>query len=242
MKIERTGRAAAASTTARGGYPRRVEDAPKRPADEVSAVASVMGIPEGEFTPRVRDAIMALMGEVETLRRELEQTRNRLEAAEKDADQDHLLPLLNRRAFVREVTRSIGLASRYGTPSSLVYFDLDDFKEVNDTHGHAAGDAVLAHFAATLLEHTRDSDIVGRIGGDEFAVILTHATQLLAHRKAAVLAETLSGSPAQWQGRHIPVGFSYGTFELLPGESADVAIARADEAMYAHKKAAAGGR
>ena len=162
--------------------------------------------------------------------------------AEKDADQDHLLPLLNRRAFVRELTRSIGLAARYGTPSSLVYFDLDGFKQVNDTHGHAAGDAVLTHFSQTLLEHTRDSDIVGRIGGDEFGVILSHATQLVAHRKAAVLAETLAGDPAPWLDQTIPVAFSYGTFELVPGENADSAIARADEAMYAHKKTATGGR
>ena len=113
----------------------------------------VLGIPEAEFTPRVRDAIMGLMGEVDILRRELNQTRARLEEAGKAADQDQLLPLFNRRAFVRELTRYIAFAGRYGTPASLIYFDLDGFKAVNDTYGHAAGDAVLAHFADVLLAH-----------------------------------------------------------------------------------------
>ena len=236
MKVERTGRNAPAGGAGARAYARRAE-APAPAGEAPAALASVMGIPEAEFTPRVRDAVMTLMEQVRSLRRELEQVRARLEAAERSADQDQLLPLLNRRAFMREVTRSIGMAARYGTPSSLLYFDLDGFKRVNDTYGHAAGDAVLAHFSRTLLDHVRDSDVVGRLGGDEFGVILSHANQVIAHRKSASLAETLTATPAQWEGRAIPVGFSYGTFELISGENADSAVARADEAMYAHKKA-----
>jgi diguanylate cyclase (GGDEF)-like protein len=202
----------------------------------VTINASVLGIPEGEFTPRVRDAIMTLMGEVDSLRRELQQTRLRLEEVEKTADQDQLLPLLNRRAFVRELTRYISVTGRYGTPASLVYFDLDGFKLVNDTHGHAGGDAVLAHFAQILLQNVRDSDVVGRLGGDEFGVLLSHANQDQAHKKADQLANSLNASPTIFQGRAIPASFSYGAFELKPGEDAAVAMARADEAMYAHKR------
>lgn len=236
MKIERTGRAPIAGRIGAGGYARRAETPAPARQGETASVTSILGIPEAEFTPHVREAIMGLMGEVDSLRRDLDQMRGRLEAAERDADQDHLLPLLNRRAFVRELTRSIGLASRYGTASSLIYFDLDDFKLVNDTHGHAAGDAVLNHFAHTLMEHVRDSDVVGRLGGDEFGVILSHAGQIVAHKKAASLADTLTSVPARWQSQSISVAFSYGTFELMAGESADNAIARADAAMYAQKK------
>ena len=100
--------------------------------DAVTPAASVLGIPEGEFTPRVRDAIMGLMGEVDTLRRELTQTRARLEEVEKTADQDGMLPLLNRRAFVRELTRYIAFTGRYNTPASLIYFDLNHLKKIND--------------------------------------------------------------------------------------------------------------
>ncbi len=234
MKIEGS---SAVRRAAAAGYTRRGEPVAAAPAAEpVAATASVLGIPEAEFTPRVRDAIMTLMGEVDSLRRELQQTRARLEDSEKAADLDHLLPLLNRRAFVRELTRYIAFSARYGTPASLLYFDLNGFKAVNDTHGHSGGDAVLAHFAQVLLSHVRDSDVVGRLGGDEFGVILSHATQAQAHKKAASLADSLTAEPAHYRGKTIAVLFSYGAFELIPGESADSAIARADEAMYAHKR------
>lgn len=237
MKVDRMSTLRGARAVGAAAYARQ--------ADAVSAAeslvpvtvnASVLGIPEGEFTPRVRDAIMTLMGEVDSLRRELQQTQSRLKEAEKTADQDHLLPLFNRRAFVRELTRYISFASRYGTPASLVYFDLDGFKLVNDTHGHAGGDAVLAHFSDILLQNVRDSDIVGRLGGDEFGVLLSHANQEQAHKKADQLAHSLNSQPTVWQGRTIPVSFSYGAFELKAGEDADTAMARADEAMYANKR------
>jgi diguanylate cyclase (GGDEF)-like protein len=157
---------------------------------------------------------------------------------EKTADQDGMLPLLNRRAFVRELARYIAFTGRYNTPASLIYFDLNHLKRTNDTHGHAAGDAVLAHFADVLLGHVRDSDSVGRLGGDEFGVLLSHADQDLATKKADALAEALKASPTSWQGRTIPVSFAYGAFQLNPGDSPDLAMARADQAMYAHKRRA----
>jgi diguanylate cyclase (GGDEF)-like protein len=236
MKIERSARAPAARRVAVAGYARAVEAVAAPAVVEPVVGASVLGIPEAEFTPRVRDAIMTLMSEVDGLRHELQQTRSRLEEVEHAADQDQLLPLLNRRAFVRELTRHINFATRYSTPASLVYFDLDGFKSINDTYGHTAGDAVLSHFADTLLAHVRDSDVVGRLGGDEFGIILSHADQAQAHKKASALAETLKASPPQWRGKPIQVGFSYGAFELLGSDDADNAIARADEAMYAHKR------
>ena len=198
---------------------------------------SILGIPEAEFTPRVRDAIMGLMSEVDSLRRELTQTRVRLDEVEKTADQDQLLPLRNRRAFVRELARYIAFTGRYNTPAALIYFDLNLLKKVNDTYGHAAGDAVLQHFSNVLLEHVRDTDCVARLGGDEFAVLLSHANQDQALTKADQLAEALSGSPTVWNGISIPVSFAYGAFELKPGDNADIAMDRADEAMYAQKKA-----
>ena len=206
-----------------------------RPADAVPAFGHI--IPEAELTPRVRAAMTSLAGEVEMLRRDLQSVRDRLEEAERAADQDHLLSVLNRRAFLRELTRHIGLAARYGTPASLIYFDLDGFKRVNDTYGHACGDAVLTHFADVLHAHVRDSDVVGRLGGDEFGIILAHAGEAQANRKAEALMDALTASPAQWNGKSLAVGFSYGAFELDPGESAKSSIARADEAMYAQKRA-----
>jgi diguanylate cyclase (GGDEF)-like protein len=237
MKVDRVNTLRGSRAVGAAAYARQVE-ALSEPDGllPVTASASVLGIPEGEFTPRVRDAIMTLMGEVDSLRRELQQMRSHLEEAQKTADQDHLLPLLNRRAFVRELTRYISFASRYNTPASLIYFDLDGFKLVNDTFGHAAGDAVLEHFSRILLANVRDSDVVGRLGGDEFGVLLSHANQDQAHKKADSLARDLNDSHAVWQGRQIPASFSYGAFELKSGEDAATAMARADEAMYAQKR------
>jgi diguanylate cyclase (GGDEF)-like protein len=236
MKIERPSSARPARAVA-AAYTRRVE--PAASVDAVDAVmpTSVLGIPEAEFTPRVRDAIMGLMSEVDNLRRELSQTQAWLDEAEKTADQDHMLPLLNRRAFVRELARYIAFTDRYNTPASLIYFDLNRLKQTNDTLGHAAGDAVLTQFSNVLLAHVRDSDCVGRLGGDEFAILLSHATQDQALKKADVLAAAVQASPAQWNGHTIPVSFAYGAFELKPGDNADLALTRADEAMYAQKRA-----
>jgi diguanylate cyclase (GGDEF)-like protein len=237
MKVERNSPSRPARSVAQAAYARRIEATEALTGvDAVLPAASVLGIPEAEFTPKVRDAIMHLMSEADSLRRELSQTRARLEDVEKTADQDGMLPLLNRRAFVRELTRYISFTGRYNTPASLIYFDLNHLKKTNDTYGHAAGDAVLAHFADVLQAHVRDSDCVGRLGGDEFGVLLSHANQEQALKKADVLATALESSPTVWNGNSIPVSFAYGAFELKSGDNPDTAMARADQAMYAQKK------
>ena len=236
MKIDRTP-APRATRQVAAAYARGVQAAAPTAAVDDVAPASVLGIPDSEFTPRVRHAIMGLMTEVDSLRRELSDTRKRLDEVEKTADQDGLLPLLNRRAFVRELTRYIAFTGRYNTPASLIYFDLNHMKQVNDTFGHAAGDAVLKHFSEVLQAHVRDSDSVGRLGGDEFGVLLSHAGQDQALKKADVLAEALRHRPVQWNGKEITVSFAYGAFELKAGDNADIAMARADEAMYVQKRA-----
>ena len=205
-------------------------------ADPAELLAKRLGIPEHEFTPRVRMAVAALMGEVERLRRETDATRKKLLDTERAANQDTLLPVLNRRAFAREVARFIALAERYGTPAVLIYFDLDGFKSVNDLHGHAAGDAALRHFADLLANHVRSTDVVGRLGGDEFGIVLTHATLEQAQAKAEILIRALRDAPPRWQGKLVALSFSYGAYELRVGENADIAMANADQAMYANKR------
>ena len=238
MKVERNSSSRPVRSVAQTAYARRIEaTAGPDGVDAAQTSASVLGIPESEFTPKVRNAIIGLMNEVEDLRRELSETKARLDEVEKAADQDSLLPLLNRRAFVRELTRYISFTGRYKTPASLIYFDLNHLKKTNDTYGHAAGDAVLAHFADVLQNHVRESDCVGRLGGDEFGVLLSHANQAQALKKADQLAAAVQASPTQWNGNSIPVSFAYGAFELKAGDNPDSAMARADQAMYAQKKA-----
>lgn len=177
------------------------------------------------------------MNEVDILRRELALIKERLDEMEKAADRDPFLPLFNRRAFVRELTRHISQTDPGGPPSSLIYFDLNYLKKVNDTYGHVAGDAVLSHFADMLVLHAGDGDCIGRLGGDEFGMLLSRTTQEMAVKKAESLAEALRNSPLVWSGQTIAVCFSYGAFEVRSEDSAETAMARADETMYAQKRA-----
>lgn len=195
----------------------------------------LLGIPKGEFTASVRRAIWALLGEARNLRSELDRTRALLKAAEQAVDQDHLLPVLNRRAFARDLERQIASASRYATPTSLAYLDLDGLKRANDTHGHACGDAVLAHFCAILLSSLRSSDLVGRLGGDEFGVVLLHADKKRALSTCARIAELSATKPLAWRGADIPVRFTFGAVQITAGMNAEAAIDAADAAMYAQK-------
>jgi diguanylate cyclase (GGDEF)-like protein len=206
------------------------------PPQEVRDAVSIMGIPETELTPKVRTAIMGLLVDVDRLRQEIEVSRARVLHLEKLADQDSLVPTANRRAFVRELSRMISFADRYEVPSSLLYFDINELKEINDTLGHAAGDAVIRHVANTLIGNVRQSDIVGRLGGDEFAVLLVHSDQRTAENKAAALARKIESQPFAWEGNSITPRIAYGSYSLTGGDDAAVALDAADRAMYARKQ------
>jgi diguanylate cyclase (GGDEF)-like protein len=207
--------------------------APANPA----ATATVMGIPEPELTPRVRDAIVRLMGEVDQLRNELNRTRHRLAELERLADRDTLTPLYNRRAFVRELSRSMAHVERYSRPSCLIYFDLNGLKEINDKHGHGAGDAALIQVGQILLDNTREFDVVARLGGDEYGVILSETDAQQGREKAEHLAEAIRRRPLHWEGKTLPLDAAYGVYPLKPGEDPGAALAAADQMMYSHKLA-----
>ena len=208
----------------------------KSAARRVNDVTSIMDIPEDELTPKVRAAIMSLMEEVERLRKELKRNQSRVERLEQLADQDSLAPIANRRAFVREMSRIMAFSQRYGTASSVLYFDVDGLKIINDTHGHAAGDAMLLFIANVLVENIRESDIVGRLGGDEFGVLLAQADKKGANEKAASLAAAVAEKEFLWQGARLPISLSYGAYSFRPNEDVGTALANADKAMYDNKR------
>lgn len=221
---------------------RRVKPAAAAPdVNAVEAVQdrlSVLDIPPEELTPRVRQAIMRLLQEVELLRREVDETRHRLTDMERLADTDSLTPIANRRAFVRELSRVISYAERYGVPASLLFFDVNDMKKVNDQLGHSAGDAVLVHVANSLVANVRESDTVGRLGGDEFAVLLTHANEEAALAKGAQLAGLITETPLRLRGTELRIHVAYGAYTFQAGEKPTDIIDQADRRMYANKRGA----
>ncbi len=206
------------------------------PARRAGDVATIAGLSEAELTPKVREALDMLMAEVQRMREELSQARNRISYLEKLADEDTLVPVANRRAFVREISRMVAFSERYGSTSSVLYFDIDGFKQINDQYGHAAGDAALRHIAKLLAENIRESDVVGRLGGDEFGVILAQADAASANEKANSLASIITRTPFDWEGRQLSLGVSFGVYSFSGTEDAGEALQRADRAMYAHKQ------
>ncbi|HEY2706783.1 MAG TPA: GGDEF domain-containing protein [Caulobacteraceae bacterium] len=199
--------------------------------------ASFLGVSETELTPAVRAAIATLVIELNDLRSEIQRLKARLQEAELIADEDPLTTAKNRRAFIREVKRVATFAQRYDLPASLVYFDVDDLKAVNDRFGHAAGDAVLQAVADRLATHVRESDVVGRMGGDEFGVLLVQADQATAQAKAEMLARLVEAEPVQVGDWLTPIRISWGVRQLDPAIDPENQIADADAAMFAMKRA-----
>lgn len=177
----------------------------------------------------------SLEEEVERLRAEVARLTRRLAEVELIADRDPLTPALNRRAFVRELSRALAFQARYGGEAAVIYFDLDGLKALNDAHGHAAGDAAIQAVIAVLADGVRESDVVGRLGGDEFAVLLARASLEDARQKATSLADTVAAEPLAHGGALLSLSVSFGVRALEPGRDAAQTLAEADAAMYLAK-------
>ncbi|MCR9268732.1 MAG: GGDEF domain-containing protein [Hyphomonadaceae bacterium] len=200
---------------------------------------SAIGIDTATLPNHIRAAIEALAGEVLNLREHLARSQDELEKAAALADRDTLCPIFNRRAFERELSREIALAERYGMPLCLIFIDLDRFKLINDRFGHATGDKVIQHVAQTLLDNVRQSDIVGRLGGDEFGIALTHADYEIGQTKASNLESIIGALTVRDaeddQLEPVQLGASCGTVLWRRGRDAASLIAEADETMFRRK-------
>ena len=185
--------------------------------------------------PPSRAIVMRLAAEVDALAAQLKDSRARIHDLEARVDIDPLTDVLNRRGFARELKRSLAYVKRYGTSAALVYVDLDEFKPVNDRHGHGAGDLVLKAIAATLVRGVRASDVVARLGGDEFVVLLWNVSGTDAAAKAAALEAAVYATPVRWGASTLVVGASAGVALLGALDSPADILARADAAMYARK-------
>ena len=162
---------------------------------------------------------------------QLRQTHSQLEQL---ATQDSLTNVLNARAFSHELAQELSRNRRYGRPLALIYLDLDDFKNVNDAHGHATGDAVLRLVADAMRSAVRQADVVGRLGGDEFAVLMPETDGDVAHAAANRL---VSGIRTVFRGTP-SVTASVGVVAVSGTEAGtDELLRKADQAMYAAKRA-----
>jgi diguanylate cyclase (GGDEF)-like protein len=156
---------------------------------------------------------------------------------ERQARTDPLTGLLNRRAFLEEIRVRLGVVQRTARPAALVYIDVDNFKPVNDVHGHAVGDAVLRRIAERIRRSVRASDVVARLGGDEFAIWLDEADAEGARMKGRELVQIQTGLTEFSGLPDRPLGFSIGIAIVDPRKTdgVDELIERADRQMYLAK-------
>jgi diguanylate cyclase (GGDEF)-like protein len=194
---------------------------PKQRTPETSQLLHELGLAR-------HDVSASALAALERLAAQRDEFAARLAAAEELADRDPLVHVLNRRAFLRELHRTMSEVERYKTPAAVLYIDLDGFKALNDGYGHAAGDAVLTHVGRLLI---------GRLGGDEFGVILNRVGADEARAKAQHLNRQVNSSAIIHAGVAHRIAASVGVHAIAVVEDPERAIARADEAMYADKHA-----
>jgi diguanylate cyclase len=202
--------------------------------------------------PKLNDALRRILADTQTLcrnsrnlahrlaerAREAEALRGALQEARRAAATDALTGLPNRRAFEEALAEAVVASEGEDSPLCLIMLDIDHFKLVNDRYGHPAGDAVLRGVADTLREWARPEDRLARVGGEEFAVILTNtcreAAGALAEalRRAFTQEEFLTGA----EGQRLSITISLGVAQRAPGETGGTLMIRADASLYSAKK------
>ncbi|WP_101049843.1 sensor domain-containing diguanylate cyclase [Macromonas nakdongensis] len=190
----------------------------------VNAMAERVALNQGELQAQVHEATQEL--------------RRQKEAAEMAARIDPLTGVFSRRAFTEAAETEMQRALRYGLPLSLIMIDLDHFKAVNDTYGHAMGDAVLASFARTIAQEVREVDVIGRMGGEEFVVLLPSTEVTEAVRVAERMRLAVASGELQAYGDSLRYTASFGVAAFDPRElSLNRFMDRADAALYEAKRA-----
>ena len=166
---------------------------------------------------------------IEALRIELEQLRGLVHV-------DHLTGALNRSGLEQTFAREAARADRNQAPLGVALLDIDDFKRINDRHGHQAGDAALVHLARVIKRTIRPSDVVVRFGGEEFLFLLPDSGPQQAAKALARLQHDLDRDALIYANARLPITFSAGIAVRKPGETRDAVIAHADRALYQAKR------
>jgi diguanylate cyclase len=205
-----------------------------------------MALPDDlkEVHSRLLAEIDRVISSNSTLKRELFHSREILSAQRQQIEElktevriDGMTQLANRACFEEKIEEMVGLRDRYGDPFSLMVIDVDNFKEINDTHGHPGGDRILKGVAYKIKTTLRTTDFVARFGGDEFAAILMKAGAATAATAAEKVCRQVRESRFVLDGEEVWTTVSIGVAETAAGESAENLLKRADKALYRVKEA-----
>jgi len=174
---------------------------------------------------------------IENAERTIDDLQTRIAKLEQQVTLDELTGIMNRRGFFDAFTREMDRTTRgHSAGGLLIMIDLDNFKAINDTHGHAAGDAALRLVAKTLLGNSRTMDVCGRLGGDEFVLLLVNAQRDKVLVRAQNLIKQLNSLTLVWHGAEIPVRASLGLKEYSGGEKIEDIMGDADGKLYIEKR------
>ncbi|AMJ61644.1 GGDEF domain-containing protein [Bosea sp. PAMC 26642] len=204
----------------------------RAPLDQFPAAEPVRSVEDGRT-----NAGSAANDRIAQLERELRDAHRRLAEMTRLAYVDSLSGLGNRRAFDDEMLRTVDRARRYQMPAVVALFDIDRFKEVNDLYGHDAGDAMIVAIGQCLRSQIRASDFVARIGGDEFAVILSNIAFEDACQRVELLSEAVCAIEYKLGGEMLQISVSVGT-SAVEADPSHQPLRAADQAMYRRKRAA----
>ena len=171
---------------------------------------------------------------IKRLRRQLAEKQHHSMILRELAMIDALTGLYNRRFAEQRLAAEVARSGRKGHPFIVVLLDLDEFKLINDTYGHSAGDLVLQEFAAALNRAIRSGDLAVRMGGDEFLLILPECDR----EQLQIVLKRLGTLELSWEGQKFPIKYSAGWKEYASGDQPETMLAAADQALYANKRAA----
>jgi len=214
---------------------------------EPKLVTSVVGLAEcleeallGKATlESVSHAVGAALAQARAAEQKIAEQLKNLSLLKQIAVTDDLTGLLNRRGLQGEIKRAMLSARRYKEKGVIIYIDLDGFKPINDSYGHAAGDEVLRKIGGLLTDNVRANDYVGRLGGDEFGILLTRTDWNAGLMRAEYFDKLVNSAVVEWQGQMIAVRASFGFKNYGPEDDLDELLKSADKAMYIAKRARA---
>lgn len=205
-------------------------------AEEDPSFIGRLGQPALHMTRETRELIERALNYAAEAQRTITEQQSRIEQLETLSMTDELTGLLNRRGFADAVDRALGNARRHDEEGLLVAIDLDGFKPVNDTFGHAAGDALLKHVSDFLSARVRNTDYLARLGGDEFAILMVNGDLAPARHRAIQLKAELNRATTQINHSRIELKASFGIAPYDRDASADQVLHMADVAMYHDKR------
>ena len=185
--------------------------------------------------PKINTTLQFALLAMEEAEKRIKRQETRIKQLESLSVTDELTQLLNRRGFLQQFQLSLSTSRRNKTGGSLMILDLDKFKQINDTYGHLAGDEVLKNVGIAISTVVRESDIVGRIGGDEFSILMPGASPVTVTKRISEIRSAISKVIFSWNHKNLIINGSIGRCDYLGHENEQEILNFADTSMYKQK-------